>query len=333
MNHYYHTNTYPKMAGSYTIGEYQYTVSFENSNLIVKAINYSTLKDYICEIFADMIDEFKLIESLEMLFDMMSDAFNTYDENGNESLNITYNKIKDQIQIDFTIKFKYFDETFSFVLLKPDVIEDRDAISNKLDYYNKRLSDYDSQIAKVEQLERTVQLLAERLSNLTFQTLDTRQVLFYPGYLPIDVRTAIKIHITIRVFTVNDVQYSYKFARCGSVMFRPDETVDYKYKDYLHLLNKLIYLEEIVVTGMADLDMIKECKEVKKLSIIDCPDMTSINVVTNFDKMEEITIKTTQSITDLHVLEECKSLKSVNLSSTMNTGVFTKNIQFVVSVI
>ena len=346
------------MAKTYTIDQYQYSLSFEQGELVIKAINYTSLTDYYCKYSPDMITESKLIESLETLYDALNETLSACSDNNSASQNgrthtddhitvfsnddsglkINYDRVKDRIIIKYTIKFKYFNEVFDFELLKPKVIEDMALINNKLSYYNKRLTDYDKQIAKVSALEKTIAGLVEQVRELTFQTVDTRQILFYPGYHMIDIRTAIKLLVMSDRFIVNDIDYRFSNTvtttdRQKSVSLRPAERVDYKYAEYLYLLNKLIYLEEINVDSQANLDMIKECKSVKKLTVQSCTDLTDISNVAEFDKMEEIVIYGCQSIKNLDILEECKSLKTVKLSSTMNTGVFTKDIQFVIQIV
>jgi len=325
------------MTQAYTINDYQYTISFADGKLMIKAINYATLTDYFCYVESSTIEGYKLIESLEMLHDILDDAMISYNEDNESVINIHYDKKKDVINIDLTIKFKYFSEIINFKLLKPEVIEDSNLIHNKLTYYSKRLADYDEQIAKVDKLEKMVENLTERITDLVSQTADFRMILFYPGHHAIDIPTSKKISIRNDHFLINRINYGYSESYPHppgnkiSTKLRPDEQNDYKYKEHLHLLNKLTYLEDIEIYNMSDLDMIKDCKNVENLAIHNCPELTNIDVVTRFENLENITINGCPNIKNIHVLEDCESLQKVNISSTMNTSVFSKSIKFVIT--
>ena len=60
--------------------------------------------------------------------------------------------------------------------------------------------------------------------------------------------------------------------------------------------------------------------------------MVDISVLANYDKLETVTINECRHINNLEILEECNGLQLLKIQSVMNTGVFTKNLKFIIEI-
>lgn len=95
--------------------------------------------------------------------------------------------------------------------------------------------------------------------------------------------------------------------------------------DFFEKLNK--YSGEIEMRGTYLLNLIKNCKKIKKIALLYLKEFVDITTVRNFHELEEITIIKCPNLQNLYILNICKSLKRINISEKDRKGTeFNNNL-------
>jgi len=143
------------MSSAYTIDNTEYSIYFDKGILIIKAINLIEIKSYKCLINSSDIEDNNLINSLELLYDMLTDWFkNEIDD----QIKIEINEGIESIKIKIVVDQKYFNDTLEINLLKEESLLDN-VYENKIKSLNQRLISMEEQmenmIKRIKFLEKT----------------------------------------------------------------------------------------------------------------------------------------------------------------------------------
>jgi len=328
------------------INNYQYNVTFKSDGrLEIKAIDYSTLKDYVAVIDIPCIKDFRLIDSLEMLYDMFNDGL----KHDNDMIKIFYDKIKDKIDISLEIKFKYFVETFECSLINAKEAESLDILNNKMHYFNKRLLDYEKDMEKIKTLERKIEEMNNHMNKIHMMTEDSQNLLMLPEHFPIHIKTANSLAIANNVFTINNVDYNMRDKKTAPIdisipiphthgnwththgMFLPVAPSPILLTEYLNYFNKLAELTSVSVNTnicQHNLLFIEKCIKITTITLTGYTDLHDISVLLKYPNLTSVTIRGCPNIKNLYILEDCEKLEKLMIEKSMHTGCFSKNIKF-----
>lgn len=328
------------MAGYYTIGQYQYTVCFgegesstDASCLHLKAIHYQSLTDYRCDIMIDDIKAYRLIDSLESLHDILIDGFNTTNKEVVD-LNITYHKIRDEIDFALIIHFPYLKEIFKFKLISVKELANNEIINNKMQYFNKRLTDLENERTTIEGMTIQMDRLRKRLDQLEFNdqvSKDYISICGHGGMYHVCIPIALNLNVSSTNITITNDSQNY------TITVRYDDCEIYGLnKHYYHnMLCRLTQLSNIIIDGVnwSTLEYIKNCSEVIELTLSNLTNLVDIKDICKFSKLKTLTITECRKIKNLKILETCKSLELLNAHASMNTGVFSEALSFRIEIV
>ncbi len=334
------------MTTFYTIEQYQYYIYFsndgkKNSNetsnsdvLHIKAINHVSLSDYRCDITKDRIKDYGLIPSLDILYDILSDGF-LKKKTDIVQLGTTYDIKKNEIYITLILTFPYKKEIFHLKLESVKDLANQDILNNKMNYFNKRLTDLEGE-------RKEIQLLTDRVDQLTDQ--------LYQHQLQINIA---KDHV---IFTAN---YATNYCVCilstgslnvdeSTIKFTSNSnlgTISINYANcetygilppyYFTRFNYFTELDTISIKNVnwPDLTYIRKCTKITNLTIEGLDNLIDISAVLNFIKLKTLSIRDCRKIKNLKILEECKSLQLLKIHSSINTGVFSEALSFPIEII
>ena len=315
------------MSDCYIIGQYQYNIynhteGEEKQYLCIKAVNYKSLVDYNHKIYDKDIKNYKLIPSLDILYQILIDGFT--DKNKDVcTLKIIYNDKKDIINISLQIKFRYIIEEIKFNLISVQELATQQVVDNKMQYFNKRLTDLESERKEINLLSSQVKKLTEKLQNLEYSTkLSTNFV---------NKRKRTTTHLTI---DRNNLRLLLPFL-IGDGFVNDTEHEERNKEIQIYFNNCLSELTYISILGIeqSDLKFIQKCYKLKELIIKNLTNLVDIKIILNFKVLEKLTITGCRKIKNLKLLEKCTSLEVLKVHSSINTGVFSEALSFRIEIV
>ncbi len=326
------------MAKCYTIGQYQYNIYFGEEGLSLKAINYKSLVDYRCDIEEADIKDFRLISSLDTLYEILNDAF-TGKNTSAVVMKITYDEKKDEINILLCLKYKYASETLEVNLRSVKELVNQRIIDNKMHYFNKRLTDLEGERKEIDELKLTVLNLSERLAQLETSSIINNDYITYMmteqspygGWAKYNT-SALYVPLAT-MLTVSSKQLTVGSGKDYNVIIKYLSGVSMDC--YIRMCNYLTELKSIDICKIdcEDLKFIEKCTKTEELSLENLLNLVDISSVLNFLDLKFLTIKECRKINNLKILEKCKSLELLKVHSTINTGVFSEVLSFRIEII
>ena len=338
------------MSDCYIIGQYQYNIynhteGEEKQYLCIKAVNYKSLVDYNHKIYDKDIKNYKLIPSLDILYQILIDGFT--DKNKDVcTLKIIYNNKKDIINISLQIKFRYIIEEIKFNLISVQELATQQVVDNKMQYFNKRLTDLEYERKEINLLSSQVKKLTEKLQNLEYSTKLSTDIVnilcinLKPPYINSLILSSHSIYIPIAILlTINNNNF---------IIENDQRTLDYNInykaiidkhkipkKHYFDIPNYLSELTYISISDLeqSDLKFIQKCYKLKELIIKNLTNLVDIKIILNFKVLEKLTITGCRKIKNLKLLEKCTSLEVLKVHSSINTGVFSEALSFRIEIV
>ena len=148
----------------YLIDNYQYSLLIEDGTLLIKTIDFSQLIDYKVVITNEMLITYRLVNTIEELYEIFTDCFKSYDNKDTKTyIELAYDKKTDVINLTLHIGFKYKTETLEFKMITVKDFLNQQMINNKLFYFNTKLQKHQQLIATLKQEN---QVLIERMALL-----------------------------------------------------------------------------------------------------------------------------------------------------------------------
>lgn len=320
------------MSACHTIDNIQYNIYFENEKLCVKAIHFKSLTDYKLEICNEDIQQYKLVDSLEELYEMLDDAFSNIVDNkesNDVNLVIEFDKKKNEIHLTMTIGFKYKSENINFIMVTEKELINQQIIDNKMTYFNKKLNDLEDMLQIIDSMQKQINKQDSRIRELEYENEYGRKQLNYGvHYLILEEAKSLSINSASLSIVGVVCLFGVNISKQHILTFMDD----------LQMLNRLYNLETITITNIStdqeysrlfvDLSFIEECRNIKTVTLNNIPNLYDISALSNFHNMETLTITECRKIQNLEVIEQCKSLQLLKIQSVMNTGVFSNNLHF-----
>jgi len=309
---------------TYRINNIDFSLHFKEGDLIIKGVD-EYFKPYEAQVTSKELDGHNIINSLETLYDMLSDAF----QGERSNLDIKLQN-KNTICLIYTISIKYVGVDSITILLNYN--NDGNDNNDCNDCDSKRMALYER---KIKSLEETVIDLQTKLEYVMEMTND-RKMLFYPGYIPIDIESALSLSICTRSlngisfwFTVNESQYEVPIPNYQLKNRELNEQRGKQRRDYMYMFNKLTNIEKCTIqeSDITNLKLIENCTKIKTLELYKCNELTDISCVANFKQIQIIKIIECQNIKNLY---ELKNIQSLNLVKTNTPQLFPNDITFVI---
>lgn len=327
---------------NYTVGQYQYNFYFGEDGLSLKAINYKSLVDYRCDIEQDDIKNCQLIDSLETLHKILTDGFTNKNKDVGE-MNIKYDNIKDEINTLLKIKFAYANEEWRLNLISVKDLINQEVINNKMQYFNKRLTDVEGEQKEINVLKDTISQLEYRLSRLENKTVTNNNYITYPekfescpqlSYRVEKISSALFVPLSKKlVMTVHNMTITGSDGHVYQMLITYLPYIDIDY--YIQMCNCLIELNTADITGLncRDLKFINNCVKITTLSLSNMPNLMDLSDILMFPDLKTLSIKGCRNINNLKILEKCKKLELLRVHSSINTGIFSEILSFRIEII
>lgn len=135
------------------------TIYMEQSKLIIKSKPINSSTEYMVKIGPEFIFKSKLINSLDILYEILFDGLSS--QTDKIQIKINHDPKLDQIIINLNLDFKYFQESFEFSLVKLSDILELEKMQ-KIENYIKNLE------TRVELLENQIQIVRYGANNLLY---------------------------------------------------------------------------------------------------------------------------------------------------------------------
>lgn len=330
------------MAAFYMIAQYQYRLYFGDASespnetfvptvLHIKAVNHLSLEDYRCDITSDDIEGFGLIPSLDVLYDILTDGF-TGKNSSAVSLSARHDPKRDVIHLVLALKFAYTSETLNLALASVKDLTDQEMLSNKMLYFNKRLTELEDDRKEIVRLKDRVATVMDTLTKLEFRdAIGHRSIAVQApngnGHVHVCVPLAQVLTVELPRITIANLGGSRRTQFTGYIQ-APDYGLDPSY--YFSVFNQLVELRIVSLSSVnwSDLEHISKCRKVNALTLNHLAQLVDIGVVASFPDLKTLTITECRKIKNLKMLEQCKSLELLKAHSTLNTGVFSEALSF-----
>ena len=327
------------MAAFYTIDQYQYRIYFGDepqspnetfvpTMLHIKAVNHASLSDYRCDITSDCIDGYGLIPSLDVLYDILADGF-AGKKTTVVTLTTVYDAKKDEIHVVLVLRFAYNKETLDLTLVSVKDLASQEILNNKMQYFNKRLTDLEDERKEIDGLKETVAGLSEQLQRLKFHASIGHRLMAVS-------QNNQMIHMSVpqvQILTVGLDQFSVanlQGSRTGGVAYANcrDYGLDASY--YFDIFNQFVELRSVTISDInwSDLKYISNCSKITELILTNLANLVDVSVVITFTSLKTLTITECRKIKNLKILEQCKNLELLKAHSAINTGVFAEALSF-----
>lgn len=347
------------------IEDYTFELSFDNSTndskeaiqLKVYAINNTNMKDYEVSMDNSICKDHVIIKNITMLYKMLVDGFNKSSDN--ICLEVIFEETC--IVCNLTIKYPYIEDSIKLELKLIKDLKDFATIDHKITHINKKFGEVESNTKSIIELFNIIETLKEEIKYLKQGTQDVVNYITIPNCVSVcidkhDSGVFKKDDIlldgkTIRLLVYGDYKYNHSDKE---TMYKQVEHVcqhsgTHNYynlrisdlcnsldvNNFIHLFIKMKSLQSITINNLniRSLYYFTNNNQLITLSIANCEQLTSISHINQFKSLEKLTIKNCPNVKNLHTLEDHPSLKELCVQNSMNTNVFSKNINFKITII
>lgn len=342
------------------IEDYTFELSFDNSTndskeaiqLKVYAINNTNMKDYEVSMNNSICKDHVIIKNITMLYKMLVDGFNKSSDD--ICLEVIFEETC--IVCNLTIKYPYIEDSIKLELKLIKDLKDFATIDHKITHINKKFGEVESNTKSIIELFNVIETLKEEIKYLKQGTQDVVNYITIPNC----VSVCTDKHNN-GVFKKDDILLDDKTIKLGLYGKNNGTTTPYEImnhitgdpnvryyvpkintlytsfdtNEFIHLFIKMISLRNITINNLTirNLYCFTNNNQLTTLSIENCEQLTSISHINQFESLEKLTIKNCSNIKNLHVLEDHPSLKELRVQNSMNTNVFSKNINFKITII
>ena len=166
----------------YTVNNYEYTVSLEDNVIEIKAINWETMVEYIHEIREDYIKDYSIIDTIEVLYEFITDCFEMNDNK------FTFKEVGNKLVLNALISTKYKNESHTFTLSPIKEVDNLRELNNRMKFFAKELE------KTKEELNETKLELAKVKSEheSTINKIVNRSYLIQPDGILLDNKASIR---------------------------------------------------------------------------------------------------------------------------------------------
>lgn len=262
----------------FTVKEREYNVSLVDGIINITCIDWTTMKEYVCDVGQTYLSNYRLIDTIEDLYDFIIEGFESKD-------NPFFIKIENnKITLSSTISSKYKSENHEFVLENKKNVDMYNELNNRMKYYQK----------KMEEMENTLSVYRTVISEIISL-----------NYVKLPDCSLIQSNINMREQFINDITISYDKTKKKFIINMSCITPSILYLNTVDEVRKILiqfkkgiltlWLKQIPIKDLVLNDIIPINYTVKILYLVD---MVEISDFDNFEITNTVTV---------HILGSCCS--------------------------
>lgn len=306
------------------IDNHIYELNFEevimgDKQLKITSINDISMQNYICIVKNIDIKEHKIINNIDLLYNILISGL----QSNNKTVTCLINITDICIILNLTVLYEFVNDNIILELKLVKDTNDIEKLNNKIQHLNIKIDKMQKNfLLKMEQMQEEINLLK-------YNTIDVEDYFMLPYYAISDIRGITNLRIYNNQIFLNNSKYEIK-----TVIHNVFDT-GLNILKHLDKFIKLKNLLEIYIEN-SEIESIKYFiynKNLKGITLKNCDSLKDISHIVNFTKLENIIIENCKNIQNLHLLEELPNLKTLKVDKHMNTNVFsTKNISFNITI-
>ncbi len=304
----------------YKRDSYKYTVTLTAPTVTVDAIDYLTLCDY--RVIIDP-KQYKGVETPERLYEILIDSFESLRRECD--LFLEKDPAQNIIYLRITVTSYMYEVKIVEVLRPVKELNEIHMLNNKLEWFNETIKQYQQRITT---LESEMQGIREYLPWLRLwkSWVPSACGANPPDNMPRSVPQVSTIDISENILSLQ-----------GDCFVYLDRYPNYPVHDLLALYNPT----ELKISGQNAMNgrmkpfietNILRMTNLKKIVIQQVP-ITSIKAVAELPNIAELVLRGCKQIRNLEKLANTKSLKVLNVTADIDTGVFAGGVHFVINIV
>jgi len=340
-----------------TIGEYEFTIKYDNDITII--IKNKKLNDEYISTFgttSPIFNSHKIITSPQILFDILCEAFQT----SNKKLVVTW-ELDTQRQItpteqkiaDVSIVVNEINEidimTFTLQCVEREQSENKidqcDDLSQKLEHNLALIQRNKKCLMEIEMkrnedmtetiMQEIIKIMKKDYDKLALSVKSTKTDFEeYKSMMPImhlqKIPTITHIPYIFTDETQLNIICNFTDKYCVKQMING---IKYEIPIYDFNVKKFKYLTSLQMLQFSNctfetLDFLAESDQLRIITLENMPSLKSIVQLTKFSNLATILIRNAKSITDIHLLEHCPSLKILEVHDCVDISALSQNVNF-----
>lgn len=345
---------------SYTtdINDYTFTLSLDgsddvNSSMLLKicAINNTNLKDYVTFVDNSRCIETNLIPNVISLYRTFVDGFNKV----SSDINLVVEFKEKYIMCNLNIKKCNIEDSINLYLYLNNNVKNLTIIDCQINKLNTKFEKVDENTKLINELFKMMKSLTDRIKYLEDGTKDIVDYITIPGCVNVHINyhkdayfttdnifldgKTIKLELNAKNNLSDNILHKITQLHSQTNQY---EEVDVKRlyntldtNKYLHLFTKMQSLTSITIIccNIQDLSFFTNNTKLSQLCISGCTNITDISRVLQFPELTILRIGNCLNIKNLHILEDHPSLEELQVHKNININVFTKNINFKITIL